>query len=127
MMMAVPEHEKVSILLVDDHPENLLALEALLSNLGENLVRAESGIEALRLLLHHEFALILLDGDMTAINGFETAELIQQRGRKPLEAEGPKPPAYRMGENLARRTEWFRHPLGHYGKRHYRTQARGRA
>ena len=81
MMTPVPEHEKVSILLVDDHPENLLALEALLSNLGQNLVRAESGIEALRLLLHHEFALILLDVDMPAINGFETAELIRQRDR----------------------------------------------
>src|SRR5439155_13286860 len=81
MMTAVPEHEKVSILLVDDHPENLLALEALLSNLGQNLVRAESGIEALRLLLHQEFALILLDVDMPTINGFETAELIRQRDR----------------------------------------------
>jgi len=81
MVTPVPEHEKVSILLVDDHPENLLALEALLSNLGQNLVRAESGIEALRLLLHHEFALILLDVDMPAINGFETAELIRQRDR----------------------------------------------
>jgi PAS domain S-box-containing protein len=81
MLTPVPEHEKVSILLVDDHPENLLALEALLSNLGQNLVRAESGIEALRLLLHHEFALILLDVDMPAINGFETAELIRQRDR----------------------------------------------
>src|SRR5262249_12333561 len=81
MMTPVSEHEKVSILLVDDHPENLLALEALLSNLNQNLVRAESGIEALRLLLHHEFALILLDVDMPAINGFETAELIRQRHR----------------------------------------------
>jgi len=81
MMTPVPEHEKVSILLVDDHPENLLALEALLSNLGQNLVRAESGIEALRLLLHQEFALILLDVDMPAINGFETAELVRQRER----------------------------------------------
>src|SRR5262245_8839162 len=81
MLTPVPEPEKVSILLVDDHPENLLALEALLSNLGQNLVRAESGIEALRLLLHHEFALILLDVDMPAINGFETAELIRQRER----------------------------------------------
>jgi PAS domain S-box-containing protein len=81
MMTPVPEHEKVSILLVDDHPENLLALEALLTNLDQNLVRAESGIDALRLLLHHEFALILLDVDMPAINGFETAELIRQRER----------------------------------------------
>jgi PAS domain S-box-containing protein len=78
-MTAVPENEKVSILLVDDHPENLLALEALLSNLDQNLVRAESGLNALRLLLHHEFALILLDVDMPGINGFEAAELIRQR------------------------------------------------
>jgi PAS domain S-box-containing protein len=80
-MTAVAEQDKVSILLVDDHPENLLALEALLSDLGQNLVRAESGIEALRLLLHNEFALILLDVDMPAINGFETAELVRQRER----------------------------------------------
>src|SRR6185295_13475516 len=81
MMTPVPEHEKVSILLVDDHPENLLALEALLTDLGQNLVRAASGMEALRLLLHQEFALILLDVDMPIINGFETAELIRQRER----------------------------------------------
>src|SRR5262245_15517533 len=81
MVTPVPEHEKVSILLVDDHPENLLALEALLSNLGQNLVRADSGIEALRLMLHNDFALILLDVDMPVINGFETAELIRQRDR----------------------------------------------
>lgn len=73
--------DQVSILLVDDHPENLLALEALLSDLGQNLVRAESGLEALRLLLHQEFAVILLDVDMPAINGFETAALIRQRDR----------------------------------------------
>ncbi len=73
--------DKGSILLVDDHVENLLALEALLSDLGQNLVRANSGLEALRLLLHQEFALILLDVDMPTINGFETAALIRQRDR----------------------------------------------
>ena len=73
--------DKGSILLVDDHVENLLALEALLSDLGQNLVRASSGLEALRLLLHQEFALILLDVDMPTINGFETAALIRQRDR----------------------------------------------
>lgn len=71
--------EKVSILIVDDHVENLVALEALLSDLGQTIVRADSGIEALRLLLHQEFALIILDVDMPRINGFETAELIRQR------------------------------------------------
>jgi PAS domain S-box-containing protein len=71
--------DKVSILLVDDHIENLVALEALLSDLGQNLVRADSGIDALRLLLNQEFALIILDVDMPVINGFETAALIRQR------------------------------------------------
>src|SRR5438067_11712852 len=73
--------EKVSILLVDDHIENLVALEALLTELGQNIVRAESGLDALRLLLHQEFALIILDVDMPIINGFETAALIRQRER----------------------------------------------
>jgi len=71
--------DKVSILLVDDHIENLVALEALLTDLGQNLVRAESGLDALRLLLNQEFALIILDVDMPIINGFETAALIRQR------------------------------------------------
>src|SRR5262245_49407504 len=73
------KEDKVSILLVDDHIENLVALEALLTHLDQNLVRAESGIDALRLLLHHEFALIILDVDMPIINGFETAALIRDR------------------------------------------------
>jgi PAS domain S-box-containing protein len=73
--------EKVSILLVDDHVENLVALEALLTDLGQNLVRVESGLGALRLLLHQEFALIILDVDMPIMNGFETAALIRERER----------------------------------------------
>jgi CheY-like chemotaxis protein len=72
-------NDKVNILLVDDHIENLVALEALLTDLDQNLVRVESGIDALRLLLHNEFALIILDVDMPIINGFETAALIRQR------------------------------------------------
>ena len=71
--------EKVNILLVDDHLENLVALEALLSDLGQNLVRAQSGVDALRFLLHQEFAVIILDVDMPVIDGFETAALIRQR------------------------------------------------
>src|SRR5437667_5306033 len=71
--------EKVSILLVDDHVENLVELEALLTDLGQNLVRVESGLDALRLLLHQEFALIILDVDMPIMNGFETAALVRQR------------------------------------------------
>jgi PAS domain S-box-containing protein len=73
--------DKVSILLIDDHAENLVALEALLTDLGQNLVRADSGFDALRLLLHQEFALIILDVDMPIMNGFETAALIRERDK----------------------------------------------
>jgi PAS domain S-box-containing protein len=69
------------LLLVDDRPENLLALEALLEPLGQQLVLAGSGEEALRHLLQEEFAAILLDVQMPGLDGFQTAELIKQRER----------------------------------------------
>lgn len=72
---------KTNILLVDDHPENLLVLETVLEHLGQNLVRANSGKEALRCLLHNDFAVILLDVQMPEMDGFETAMLIRQRER----------------------------------------------
>jgi PAS domain S-box-containing protein len=71
----------VEILIVDDRPENLLALEAILEPLGQILVRAGSGDEALRKLLVHDVAMILLDVQMPGINGFETAKLIKSRER----------------------------------------------
>ncbi len=71
----------VEILIVDDRPENLLALEAILEPLGQTLVRAMSGDEALRKLLTHNVAMILLDVQMPGINGFETARLIKSRER----------------------------------------------
>jgi signal transduction histidine kinase len=71
----------INILLVDDRKENLLALEALLSPLGHRLVSVGSGEEALKCLLHDDFAVILLDVQMPAIDGFETAELIRGRER----------------------------------------------
>jgi PAS domain S-box-containing protein len=67
------------ILLVDDQEANLVALEAILKDLNQGLVRAKSGQEALRLLLQQDFALILLDVRMPDMDGFETAELIRKR------------------------------------------------
>ncbi|MBW4647487.1 MAG: response regulator [Kastovskya adunca ATA6-11-RM4] len=73
--------EKVNVLLVDDRVENLLALEAILESLGQNLVRANSGEEALKCLLRQDFAVILLDIQMPGMDGFETAMLIRSRQR----------------------------------------------
>ena len=70
---------KINVLLVDDRPENLQALEGVLAAPELNLVTALSGEEALKRLLKQEFALILLDVRMPGIDGFQTAELIQQR------------------------------------------------
>ena len=67
--------------MVDDRPENLIALEAVLDSLGDELVKATSGREALRHLLDEEFAVILLDVKMPDMDGFETAALIRERER----------------------------------------------
>jgi signal transduction histidine kinase/CheY-like chemotaxis protein len=77
------EHRErqVSILLVDDQQAELAALEATLSRLGQNLVRAQGGREALRILLQQDFAVILLDVLMPDTDGFETARLIRERDR----------------------------------------------
>ena len=76
-----PADEKVSILIVDDRPDKMLAHETVLSELNQNLVCAASGKEALRCLLKQDFAVILLDVNMPGMDGFETAALIRQRQR----------------------------------------------
>jgi len=73
--------QRARILMVDDRPENLMALEAILEPLGHELVRAYSGQEALREVLRQDFACILLDVQMPGMNGFETAETIKGRER----------------------------------------------
>jgi PAS domain S-box-containing protein len=81
---ALPEaaaQDRVKILLVDDTPDNLVSLEAALDGLGQELVLARSGTEALRHLLDDDFAAILLDVKMPDMDGFQTAELIRSRKR----------------------------------------------
>ncbi|MDB6056022.1 MAG: Multi-sensor signal transduction histidine kinase [Verrucomicrobiales bacterium] len=70
---------KINILMVDDLPDKLTALEAVLSNLGQNIVKANSGKDALRHLLKERFAVILLDVNMPGMDGFETATMIRKR------------------------------------------------
>ena len=74
-------NERAKILMVDDRPENLLALEAILGPMDLDLVRANSGEEALRALLQADFALILLDAQMPGMDGFDTAARIKRRTR----------------------------------------------
>ncbi|MBW3621858.1 MAG: response regulator [Armatimonadetes bacterium] len=83
--VSVPSHpakdQRVNILLVDDRQENLVALDSVLADLGQNLVKAQSGQEALKHLLHEDYAVILLDVQMPGMDGFETATLIRSRER----------------------------------------------
>ena len=77
----MPTEQPANILLVDDRSENLLALAAMLEPLGQNLVTARSGEQALKCLLRDDFAVILLDVQMPGMDGFETARLIHGRER----------------------------------------------
>jgi PAS domain S-box-containing protein len=71
--------EKINILLVDDRADKVLAVETVIAELGQNLVIARSGEEALRCLMRQDFALILMDVHMPGMDGFETAALIRER------------------------------------------------
>jgi signal transduction histidine kinase len=74
-------NEKVNILLVDDQPARLLTYQSVLSELGQNLVCARSGVEALDKLMREEFAVVLLDVSMPEMDGFEAARLIHDHPR----------------------------------------------
>lgn len=74
-------YENINILVVDDLPDKLLVYRTILEELGVNIITARSGPEALRLVLQHEFAVILLDVNMPDMDGFETAALIHGRKR----------------------------------------------
>src|SRR6202790_4201233 len=73
--------EQVNILMVDDQPAKLMSYEIILGELGENLIKASSGKEALDLLLKNDFAVVLMDVSMPEIDGFELADIIRQHPR----------------------------------------------
>jgi len=73
--------ERVNILMVDDQPAKLLSYEAILAELGENLIKANSGREALEHLLKKDIAIVLMDVSMPELDGFELAEMIRQHPR----------------------------------------------
>lgn len=79
--VGAPVTGRMKILLVDDHQENLFSLQTALEPLGEEILLASSGTDALRLCLAHDFAAILLDVRMPEMDGFETAEFIRARPR----------------------------------------------
>jgi signal transduction histidine kinase len=76
-----PNRDRVNVLLVDDQPSKLLSYEVILEELGENLIKAASGKEALAQLLRQEFAVILVDVAMPELDGFELAAMIREHPR----------------------------------------------
>lgn len=78
-MAMSPIIERAGILIVDDRPERVLALSTALEELGQDILTAYSGRDALRLILQRDFAVILLDVNMPGMDGFETASIIRQR------------------------------------------------
>ena len=75
------QRDRANILMVDDQPGKLLSYEVMLAELGENLIKANSGRQALELLLKHDIAVVLLDVSMPELDGFELADLIRQHPR----------------------------------------------
>src|SRR5687768_14084530 len=79
--MVTSNGDKANILVVDDNPANLIAVESVLADLGQNVLTARSGSEALKRLLVRDYAVILLDVNMADMDGFETAGYIRGRGK----------------------------------------------
>jgi CheY-like chemotaxis protein len=79
--MSMTFREKVNILMVDDQPAKLLSYEVILNELNENLIKANSGREALEHLLKEDIAVVLMDVSMPEIDGFELADMIRQHPR----------------------------------------------
>jgi PAS domain S-box-containing protein len=75
------KHDRANILMVDDQPGKLLTYEAILNDLGENLIKAKSAREALDQLLRHDIAVVLMDVSMPEIDGFELADMMHQHPR----------------------------------------------
>src|ERR1700751_1358363 len=73
--------QKVNILMVDDQPAKLLSYEVILDEMGENLIKATSGREALEQLLKNDIAIVLMDVSMPELDGFQLAEMIRQHPR----------------------------------------------
>ncbi|MGH2503859.1 MAG: response regulator, partial [Ktedonobacterales bacterium] len=73
--------DPVNILMVDDQPAKLLSYDVILGDLGEHLIKATSGREALDALLKHDIAIVLMDVNMPEMDGFELAEMIRQHPR----------------------------------------------
>src|SRR5258708_23837474 len=73
--------EKVNILMVDDQPAKLISYEVILDRMGENLIKATSGREALEQLLKNDIAIVLMDVSMPELDGFQLAEMIRQHPR----------------------------------------------
>jgi CheY-like chemotaxis protein len=86
------EREPVTILLVDDNPAKLLSYEAILGGLGERLITAHSGREALEHLLKHDIAVIVLDVHMPELDGFALAQLIREHPRASIRGSATWPP-----------------------------------
>src|ERR1700730_17235124 len=85
-------HQQVNILMVDDQPAKLVSYEVMLGELGENLIKASSGKEALEQLLKSDVAVVLMDVSMPELDGFELADMIRQHPRFQKTAIMQQPP-----------------------------------